>query len=305
MPDYGLMPHRPLTEKDQFLLYEKDPPIARIILNRPEKMNALRYDLRLEIKRAMKRAEADGDIRVIILKGAGRTFSAGYDMTPMPAGEHSMNTPPVYVHPDLDNVSGQYVRDLTATYWVLWDLLKPVIAQVHGYCLAGGTELASFCDIRVVAESAQIGYPVVRNVSIGNVQWQSWIMGLTKAKEFMLTGDSMDGKEAYRVGWATRVVPDDKLEAETEALARRIAMIPTDLIMMTKRSINRQFEIMGLRAALDTTSDLISATQWWVPRGDFGKIARERGLKAALSDRDSKFGDYRTNPNRPDPTAKK
>jgi enoyl-CoA hydratase len=82
MPDYGLMPHQPLTEEDRFLIYEKDPPLARITLNRPEKMNALCYDLRLEIRRAMKRAEADGDVRVIILKGAGRTFSAGYDLTP-------------------------------------------------------------------------------------------------------------------------------------------------------------------------------------------------------------------------------
>ncbi len=299
MPDYGLMPHWPLTKEDQFIKYEKDPPIARIILNRPEKMNALRYDLRLEVKRALRRAEADGDIRVIILKGAGRTFSAGYDLTPAGSTQHSANSPEIYVHPDLDGVSSQYVRDEIDTYWTIWNLLKPVIAQIHGYCLAGATELASFCDIRVVAENAQIGYPVARQLSVGNVHWQSWLMGLTKAKEFMLTGDSMDGKEAYRVKWATRAVPEDKLEAETEALAKRIAMIPTDLIMMTKRSLNRQWEIRGFRVGMDTAADIGRAAAGRKSAGDFQRTVQTRGLKAALEERDTKFGDYRGNPNRP------
>ncbi|MBI3953040.1 MAG: enoyl-CoA hydratase, partial [Chloroflexi bacterium] len=165
------------------------------------------------------------------------------------------------------------------------------------------TELASFCDIRVVAESAQIGYPVARQLSPGNVHWQSWLMGLTKAKEFLFTGDSMDGKEAYRVKWATRVVPDDKLEQETEALARRIALVPTDLIMMTKRSINRQFEIMGFRVGLDTTADILTAARGRKSAGEFQKAVAERGLKAALEARDTKFGDYRGNPERPRSTG--
>ncbi len=303
MPDYGLMPHRPLTTEDRFLIYQKDPPIARIILNRPEKLNALRYDLRLEIRRAMKRAEADGDIRVIILKGAGRAFSAGYDLTPEGDSGHSVNSPEVYVHPDLDGVSSQYLRDLVFTYWTMWDLLKPVIGQIHGYCLAGATELASFCDIRVVGEHTLIGYPVARELTTGNTQWFAWLMGLTKAKEFLFTGDPMDGKEAYRVGWATRCVPEDKLEAETEALAKRIAMIPTDLIMMTKRSINRQFEIMGMRAGIDTGNDILRAASGRKSAGEFGKIRTERGLKAALENRDKKFGDYRGNAARPRPTG--
>jgi len=124
-------------------------------------------------------------------------------------------------------------------------------------------------------------------------------MGLTKAKEFMLTGDSMDGKEAYRVKWATRAVPEDKLEAETEALAKRIAMIPTDLIMMTKRSLNRQWEIRGFRVGMDTAADIGRAAAGRKSAGDFQRTVQTRGLKAALEERDTKFGDYRGNPNRP------
>ncbi|MBI2305031.1 MAG: enoyl-CoA hydratase/isomerase family protein [Chloroflexi bacterium] len=277
----------------QNIIYQKEESLVRIILNRPEKLNALSYALRQELVSALKEAERDDAVRVIILKGAGRAFSAGYDLTP---AQPSPNRPPqgYYIAPRLDRVSGQYHFDIIKTYWVIWDLLKPVIAQIHGYCLAGATELTSMCDIRFVAEDAQVGYPPVRNLAFGNVLYAPWLMGITKAKEYMFTGDSMSGHEAHRVGWATRVYPADQLEEETEKFARRMALIETDLIMMTKRAINRTFEIMGFRTALDVAADLSALTGFRPSGGEFGKAIQEKGLKGALEARDGAFADYRT-----------
>ena len=119
-------------------------------------------------------------------------------------------------------------------YYTIWDLQKPVIAQVHSYCLAGASELASFCDMRFVADNVTVGFPVARNIGPGSIQYMPWMVGITKAKEYMFTGDPMDAQEAYRVGWATKVYPVDKLEEETERFARRVAAVETDLIMLTK-----------------------------------------------------------------------
>jgi len=176
----------------------------------------------------------------------------------------------------------------------MWDLLKPVIAQIHGYCLAGGSEMASMCDIRIVAEDAQIGFPPARAISVGDVMYQPWLMGLTRAKYFLFTGDSITGKEAVEWGWATKAYPREKLEEETEKLARRIALIPTDLVMFNKRAINRTFEIMGMRAAMDTAADMMVLSGYRESAGEFARIAREKGLKAALEWRDAPFRDYRT-----------
>ncbi|MBI2305220.1 MAG: enoyl-CoA hydratase/isomerase family protein [Chloroflexi bacterium] len=266
----------------QNIIYETDGPIARVILNRPEKMNALSFALREEVVEALGVAERDDGVRVVIVKGAGRCFSAGMDLA-------DYTSPPTTISPRLDRVSGQAQRVRRRISWAMWNLLKPVIAQVHGYCLAGATEVASMCDLRIVAEDAQIGFPPVRNMNFGNVLWMPWLLGMTKAKEFMFTGDSMGGKEAYRVGWATGVYPSDKLEKETERLARRIALVETDLVMMTKRAINRTYEIMGLKAATDTADDLAVLVGYRESRTQWETAVREKGLKGALSERDQPF----------------
>jgi len=178
-----------------------------------------------------------------------------------------------------------------ATYFLIWELDKPVIAQIHGYCLAGATELASFCDLRLLAEGTQVGYPAARamSTSTGNIQWMVWLLGMTRAKHFMFTGDSMDAEEALRTGWATSVYPADRLEEETESLARRMAAIPTDLIMLSKHALNAQFEIMGFRTGLMWGSDVLSLMNLRKDSGDFSRIAQEKGLKAALDERDAPF----------------
>ena len=272
------------------ILYETSDRICRIILNRPEKMNALSWNLRQEILDALKVAERDDTIRVIIIKGAGRCFSSGYDLTPE---DPSPNMPEDgYVSPRLDWITSQYPRNLIASWWTIWDLLKPVIAQIHGYCLAGGSELASMCDLRIVAEDAVIGYPPARNLSVGDVMYHPWLMGMSKAKEFLFTGDPMSGKEGVTFGWANQAYPVDELEEETEKLARRIALIDTDLICFNKRAVNRAYEIMGMRAAMDSAADHTILCSFRESADEFMRTAREKGLKAALEQRDGAFGDY-------------
>ncbi len=281
--------------------YEKDAPVGRIILNSPEKRNPIGYERIVQVACAAKQMELDEEIKVIIIKGAGPSFCAGYDITPIQPGQPARNQPAsgVYIHPDRDSIWQSYDHEHMRTYFTLWDLQKPVIAQVHGYCLAGGTELAAFCDLRVVADNAQIGWPVGRNWSPGNIQYMPWVCGITKAKYYMFTNQPMDGTEAYRCGWASAVFSPEQLEEETEKIARQIALTDTDLIMLTKRSINRQFEIMGFRTGCLTSADFLALAgrrPKQVREGDaFRKIALEKGLKAALEWRDRTFGiTYRT-----------
>lgn len=280
--------------------YQKDGAIGRIVLNSPEKRNPLGYERLIQIACAAKEMELDDDIKVIIIKGEGPSFCAGYDITPIQPGERPRNQPVNgYINADRDPIWGSYNLEHMRVYFTLFDLQKPVIAQIHGYCLAGGTELSAFCDLRVVAEDAQIGWPVGRTWSPGNIQYFPWLCGMTKAKYYMFTNMPMDGLEAYRCGWASAVFPEAQLEAKTEEIAQQIALTDTDLIMLTKRSINRQFEVMGFRTAVMAGSDILSLANRRPSRqreGDtFAKTALEKGLKAALDWRDTTLGiSYRT-----------
>jgi enoyl-CoA hydratase len=280
--------------------YEKAAPVGRIVLNSPEKRNPLGYERLLQIEMAAKLMELDDDIKVIIIKGDGPSFCSGYDITPAKPGEQPRNTPPNgYIHPDRDPLWQSYDHEHLRIFFTLWDLQKPVIAQIQGYCLAGGSELAAFCDVRVVAEDAKIGWPVGRTWSPGNVQFMPWLVGVTKAKYYMFTNEPMDGIEALRCGWASEAVPAAELEARTEYLAAQISLTPTDLIMLTKRSINRQLEIQGFRTGMYSSAEFLAlagrrpSTE---REGDeFSRRSREDGLTAALNWRDQQLGmNYRT-----------
>jgi enoyl-CoA hydratase len=198
-----------------------------IQLNRPEKMNALSHNLRAEVFDALKDFELDPDVRVIIIRGSGRAFSAGYDLSGISKTqddrdyvEKRSGLPAVGpIHPG----QGQWPQHLLSGYWQIWECTKPVIAQVHGYCLAGGTELATMCDLMFVAEDAIIGYPPVRAMTPVDIIYHPWHMHQKKVRELLYTGDSVTGTEAVEIGWANRAVPIDKLAAATEAFAERIA----------------------------------------------------------------------------------
>jgi enoyl-CoA hydratase len=223
----------------------------------------------------------------MILRGAGTSFSAGYDLAPEAAGQ------PLPFH--TAQGAGQWARHVVETCFRIWDLAKPVIGQVHGWCLAGGSELATACDLVYVATDAKIGYPPVRMMSPPDNQFHAYLCGLRPAMEMMLTGDAITGEEAVRVGFANRAFAPEALEAEVLAMAARIAKIPTDVQQMNKRSVHRAMEAMGLRAAVRAGTD-IQALALTTPssRETFARFAQ--GVSQALDARDGAFGDYRTRP---------
>ncbi len=279
------------------ILYEVDDRLAFVTLNRPEKLNALSNNLRGEVFDAMKEAEANPDVGVIILRSAGRAFSAGYDLSPArAAGADSSYVSPRSLLPDTGTTHpgpGQWSRHVVMANFTIWELAKPVIAQVHGYCLAGGTELASICDFRIVAEDAQIGYPPVRAMTTMDMMWAPWLLPPAKAREFAYVGDPISGTEMERLGWANYAVPADQLADFTERFARRMAHIDNDMLMYSKRAVNRQFEVMGIRTGLWSGTEIQALSANRPAAGEWGRHVREEGLKAALEWRDGPFRDFR------------
>ncbi len=260
------------------------PRLRRITLNRPEKRNPLSNELRAELFHALQAADQDESVRVMIIRGAGPCFSAGYDLKSNTSREQ-----PFYTAGGL----GNWPRHVVEGFFRIWDLAKPVIAQVHGYCLAGGTELATACDLVYVAEDAKIGYPVVRAISPPDNQFYPWIVGLRRAMELMLTGDHMSGAEAAQSGFANRAFPPGELEAKVLDIAQRVAMTPTDLQQINKRAIHRQMDAMGIRAGIRAGTEMQQLATF--TKSTQAHLAELRGgLTQALSKRDAAYGDYRT-----------
>lgn len=263
---------------------EPRPLVRRLTLNRPEKRNPLSNQLRTELFDALEAADVDDSVRVTVIRGAGPCFSAGYDL----ASDVSKDQP-FYTAGGL----GNWPRHVVDGFFRIWDLAKPVIAQVHGYCLAGGTELATACDLVYVADDAMIGYPVVRSISPPDNQFYPWIVGLRRAMELMLTGDHMSGAEAAESGFANRAFPAADLEAETLAIAERVARTPTDLQQINKRAVHRQMDAMGIRAGIRAGTEMQTlATHTASTRAHLAEL--RANLNAALSKRDEAYGDYRT-----------
>ena len=269
---------------DVVLIDDPMPHVRRVTLNRPEKRNALNHALRGGILNALREADADPEVRVMIVRGAGKCFSAGYELG---RGNDGLEMP--YYTPGGD---GQWPRHVTEGWMSIWDLQKPVIAQVHGYCLAGGSELATGCDLVYVAEDAKIGYPAVR-FGVPDMHFHAWLMGMRAAMEMMLTGDSISGTEAVELGWANRAFPAEKLEDEVLKVAERITLVPADMVQLNKRVVHRGMEVMGLRTAIRAGTELCALGTKQETMYKFIAEMRE-GLTAALQHRDEPFGDYRT-----------
>lgn len=268
----------------KILVDDPRPFVRRITLNRPEKRNPLSNELRAELFDALEAADRDDDVRVTIIRGAGPCFSAGYDL----ASDVSKGQP-FYTAGGL----GNWPRHVVEGFFHMWDLAKPVIAQVHGYCLAGGTELATACDLVYVADDAMIGYPVVRSISPPDNQFYPWIVGLRRAMELMLTGDHMSGVEAAASGFANRSFPPAELEARVLAIAERVAKTPSDLQQINKRAVHRQMDAMGIRAGIRAGTEMQQlATFTKTTQAHLADL--RQGLNEALSKRDAEYGDYRT-----------
>lgn len=273
-----------MTEFEHIIVDNPAEGVSRITLNRPDSRNALNNILRGEIYATLEKNDYDHDVKVTILRGAGKAFCAGYDLK-----ANSRQNQPFHT----SGGDGNWPRHVVDGFFKVWDLAKPVIAQVHGYCLAGGTELATSCDLVYVAEDAKIGYPVVRSMSPPDNQFFPHIMGLRRAMEMMLTGDAISGIEAVEYGFANRAYPAEGLDAAVIEIAERIAQVPTDLQQMNKRAVHRQLELMGMRAAIRSGTEIQAlAFHTKSTQAHFKELAA--GLTDALSKRDGKFGDYRT-----------
>ena len=273
-----------MTDFKHILVDVPRPGVSRITLNRPESRNALNNTLRGELYGQLEANDQDADIRVTIIRGAGSAFCAGYDLKANNRADQPFHTA---------GGDGNWARHVVDGFFRVLDLAKPVIAQVHGYCLAGGTELATSCDLVYVAEDAAIGYPVVRSMSPPDNQFFPHLLGLRNAMEMMLTGNAISGIEAAEQGFANRAYSGDTLEAEVLEIAERIAKVPSDLQQMNKRAVHRQMELMGVRAAIRSGTEIQAlAFHTESTKAHFKELAA--GLTTALTSRDEKFGDYRT-----------
>ncbi len=277
------------------VLYDTNERVATITLNRPEKLNALSNELRGEMFHALKQAEADASIGVIVIKGAGRAFSAGYDLQPSPdlSNPHTNEWTGL---PDTGTTHPQHYdwsRHAVMGNFIIWELAKPVIAQVHGYCLAGATELASACDLRIIAEDCQVGYPPVRAMGTMDAMWAPWHLPQAKAREFAYLGDPHSGADMYRWGWANYALKAEDLDEFTQEFAARMGQIDNHLLMYSKRAVNRAYEIQGYKTAMISGTDVEAMSKHRPEAGEWGERVRRDGLKSALEWRDGPFRDFR------------
>ncbi len=261
-----------------------DEAIMRLTLNRPDKRNALSDELRLALFDALRRGDADPDVAVMIIRGAGPSFCAGYDLS-------SVNHPVERATAQRD---GWWSRHVVAGWFEMWDMTTPIVGQVHGWCLAGGSELAAACDLLYVAEDARIGYPPVRLMSPPDLAWQPWLMGMRRAMEALLTGDAMTGVEAVAAGVANRAYPADDLDEEVLGHARRVAKVPGELLALNKRVVHRAMEAAGMRAGLRATADIQALGFHQASSRRYMSALRDRPLRESLDERDAPFSDYRT-----------
>ncbi|MBF67077.1 MAG: hypothetical protein CMQ29_05210 [Gammaproteobacteria bacterium] len=271
-----------------------DGRVGRITLNRPEKMNALSQELLFELNDALHDMEADHSIRVLILRGAGRTFSAGYDLTPAQGkgadGVHRSFKPTDEKGRRLMMSIRSGMQQITDIHMYFWNMAKITIAQVHGYAIAGGCELAMMADLVVAADDAQLGHPGLRGLGTSRtgVIWPL-VMGMRKAKELYYTGENVTGTEAEEMGMINYAWPMDELEDRTLAFADRLAIMSADHLAILKVNMNRFYENMGIYSSVRTSTDLDAMGQFTEFSYQYQDHMREEGLKGALAWRDTPF----------------
>jgi enoyl-CoA hydratase len=279
------------------ILYEKEGGKARVTLNRPEKLNALSFKLQRELNAALWEADNDRDIHVIILRGNGRAFCAGYDLTPMQSPPPKADRDEAYTNvyrgmASMDDDIWQLERQQRERM-AIWDIHKPVITQIHGYCLAGGTDLALLSDIVIAADDAVIGFPPVRAMGSPVAHMWTYLVGPQWAKYMLLTGDSVTGKQAEEIGLVFKSTPADALADEVEALASKMEKIDVELLSPNKRIVNVALELMGARTIQRMAAENDGRAHQAPAVKEFARIAMTQGLKAALEWRDGGFGDSR------------
>lgn len=262
------------------------PRIARLLLNRPERLNAINDEMPREIRAAVDWANADDEVHVIVVEGAGKGFCGGYDLSQFGEGEidHPCQQERAPWDPMVDYA---YMKRNTEDFMALWRSPKPTIAKVHGAAVAGGSDIALCCDLLVMAEDARIGYMPTRVWGCPTTAMWTYRLGAMRAKEMMFTGNVIDGRTAAAWGLANEAVPLDRLEAVTMALAERIAGVPRSHLAMHKMVVNQVMLTMGLEQTqmMATVFDGITRHN---PEGVwFRRHAQEAGFKDAVQWRDS------------------
>jgi len=287
------------------ILYGVDGPVATVTLNRPESLNTIVPPMPDEVEAAVGRAVADPEVKVIVLRGAGRSFCAGYDFG---GGFHHWDE---YLATDGEWDPGKDFVMATAPTLAptqklmsVWRAPKPVIAQVHGWCVGGGSDFALCADLVIASEDARIGTPYSR--MWGAYLSGMWLyrLGLTKAKEHALTGKPLSGVEAAEAELVNRAVPFDRLEQEVAKTARQLAAIPASQLAAMKLVVNHAYENMGL-ASTQTLGPILDGLMRNTPDAKrFIELAEEAGVGAAVEERDALFGDYSQAPDdeKPDPS---
>lgn len=267
------------------LLFEKRDGIGYLTLNRPSKLNALSPELMAELGQALDTIEDDPEVKVVILTGAGRAFSAGFDIG-RPEGE-----PELYERP-ADDWRSALKKNITI-FLKIWHSAKPYIAAINGYALAGACELAQLCDIKIASEQATLGEPEIRFGTGPPVLVTPFSVGLAKAKELLLTGQTLSAQEAERLGMINKVVAHDRLIPECEKMARTMINIAQVGVKYNKIAINRAFENMGFLNSIEQNLDLVTLfdTTRTEEQETFSRIRKEKGLRAALDWRDARFKD--------------
>jgi len=259
---------------------DRKGPIGILTLNRPDKLNAINPQMKLDVAAALDQVESDDDLRVLVLRGAGRAFCAGFDL------EHEEEGGVAHWRAELERDFDVIMR--------FWQLKKPTISAIHKYALAGGFEMAIACDITVAAEGTRLGEPELKFGSGIVALLLPWLTSPKKAKELILTGnDKIDASEAHALGLVNRVVPAGEEFETAMAIARDIAVVDPAPVQMTKQAINRSYEIMGMDQALRMALDIdVQIECLETPESKmFAEISKKEGLKAAIAWRDARFSD--------------
>lgn len=267
------------------LTYETADRVATITLNRPDRFNAIAEGMPGEIRDAAERADADDDVHVIVVRGAGPGFCGGYDLKHYAERPGARNgTQDMPWDPTIDfKMMWANTRDFMA----LWRVNKPTVARVHGAAVAGGSDIALCCDFLIMEEDARIGYPPARVWGVPTPSMWVYRLGPQHAKHMMMTGSLIDGREAVRIGLALQAVPGDQLDAAVDGLVGRLKGVPRNQLMMTKMVVNQAYDNMGLQSTqmLATFFDGVSRH---TPEGIwFRERAQEVGFKQAVEERDS------------------
>ena len=272
----------PVVSNFTTLRYEVAGRRAAITLNRPERLNAINDVMPGEIREAVEAANSDPDVHVIVLSGAGRAFCAGYDLKEF--AERGRGTQPQAWDPIRDY---RVMKRNTDDFMSLFRSLKPTICKVHGYAVAGGSDIALCCDVVVMADDARIGYMPARVWGCPTTAMWVYRLGAEKAKRMLLTGDTIDGRQAAAWGLVLESVPASDLDVRVEELAERMAGVPTNQLAMQKIMINQSYENMGL-ATTQILATLFDGATRHSPEGRwFQELAATQGFHEAVAWRDS------------------